>query len=87
MFLRTGKKFKDKTSLLTLNLFNGQATLNLIRDNKHGQIRKPRVRTRTTLRMSVIKLVLSPSEHSVFKKWIGVYILSIFCTFHRNTDS
>ena len=66
MFLRTGQKFKDKASLLTLNLFNGQTTLNLVRDNKYGRIRKPRARTHTTLRMSVIKLVLSPSEDSPF---------------------
>ena len=59
--MRTGQKFKDKTSLLTLNLFNGQTgitdiTPNLVRDNKHG---RRIARTRPTLRMF---LVPSPSE-------------------------
>ena len=39
--LAKGSKFKDKTSFLTLNLCNGPTTLNLVRDNKHGRIRKP----------------------------------------------
>ena len=66
VFLRKGQKFKNNTSFLSLNLFNGQTTLNLVRDNKHGRIRKPRARTRPTLCMSVIKLVPSPPEHSPF---------------------
>ena len=66
LFLQKGQNFKDKSSFLTVNLFNGQKTLNLVRDNKDGQIRKPRARTHPTLRMSVVKLVPSPSEHSHF---------------------
>ena len=66
MFLQKGQKFKDKASFLTLNLFHGQTILNLVCDNKHGQIRKPRARTCPTLCMSMIKLVPSPSDHIVF---------------------
>ena len=66
VFLQKGEKFKDKTSYRTLNLFHGQTVLNLVRDNKHGRIRKPGAQTCPTLCISVIKLVPSPSKYSPF---------------------